>query len=166
VCVLCDALVVGSGQWNTDCTAGVKWYGRLCVLALCACETDPLVAWVGRRELNTPLRSSEVTEVSPADVVHIGREEDDVVEVAVGQPAPGSMLSLYRESWTVVMGWGPAEVSSGIPVLRMSLIPAVWYGKDLRLNVRLSRSPHRVQTYTCRVTGACSMPFLVPRCGQ
>ncbi len=105
-----------------------------------------------------------MNEVSAADAVQIGCEEDAVVEVEVSQPAPGSLLSLYRESWTLIVGWAPAEVSSGVPVLRMSRIPAVWYGKDLRLNVRLKRAPDRVQTYTCRVTGAWCSELCVVSC--
>ncbi len=141
------------------CLLGLDSPQRVCVgsvhrCVLCGCVSDTLMAWVVRQEHNAPLRTSGVNEVSPADVVLIGCEEDAVVEVEVAQPAPGSLLSLYRESWTVIVGWAPAEVSSGVPVLRMSRIPAVWYGKDLLLNVRLKRAPHRVQTYTCRACGA------------
>ncbi len=82
-----------------------------------------------------------VNNVAPTDIVQFTAEEGDVVEVEVGEYITDG------QRWTGIIDWAPAEVSSGVPVLRMSRIPAVWYGKDLRLHVRLSRSRPMVYMY-------------------
>ncbi len=93
------------------------------------------------------LETEIVNDIAPTDTVQFSAEEADLVEVEVGE------FVTQGSRWTGIIDWGPAEVSSGVPVLRMSQIPAVWYGKDLRLNVRLSRSHEQVYVFVIRVSG-------------